>query len=336
MRTSEVDRAVGDAIHRLLRRQDGVVSRRQVRVLGADDVFIARMLGRRVWARVHEGVFVNHTGPLTRRQRQWAAVLLHAPAVLAGRSALACDGIGSLEPTDPIDLAVDRSRRVDDPPGVRTVQVRDLETVARMTASPPRMTIEHASVMVASKARTEDATVAALADVVRTGRTTPARLAAVVHAQPRLPRRRLMLDVLTDVGAGAHSPLELRYLRGVERAHGLPVGERQVREVLHQVADEAVRVVYRDIRYAAFATDVELDGRLGHEAALDRWADLDRDLLTAIEGGLTLRAGWQQVLATCRLALLVGGVLQSRGWSGPVLRCGETCPVVTEVPARIA
>ena len=41
---------------------------------------------------------------------------------------------------------------------------------------------------------------------------------------------------LGDVAAGAHSPLEYRYVRDVERAHGLPAADRQAR------ADQAVTV----------------------------------------------------------------------------------------------
>jgi hypothetical protein len=36
-----------------------------------------------------------------------------------------------------------------------------------------------------------------------------------------------MLQALEDVADGVHSPLEYRYLRDVERAHGLPTGKRQ-------------------------------------------------------------------------------------------------------------
>lgn len=35
--------------------------------------------------------------------------------------------------------------------------------------------------------------------------------------------------MLSDVDTGAESPLELRHLRRVERAHGLPQGRRQRR-----------------------------------------------------------------------------------------------------------
>ena len=137
-----------------------------------------------------------------------------------------------------------------------------------------------------------------------------------------------MLEVLADVAEGAESPLERRYLRDVERAHGLPRGERQVRETVCLVGGEGLRTVVRDVRYADHAAVVELDGRLGHSAALDRWSDLSRDLEAAVMGAVSLRAGWQQVLDPCRLAVLVGRVLRARGWGGRPRPCrSEDCTV---------
>ncbi len=323
-------------MQRHLRRQSGVVSRQQVLAAGGDDDLIGRSIRRREWARVHEGVYVDHTGPTTRAQREWAAVLLHAPAALAGVAALRAHRVevgGRPDRRDVVELAVDRSRRVDDPPGVRTMQLRRFAEHAQLGASPPRLRLEPAALLLASRAATEDAAVAVLADTVRSGRTTSTRLGGELDRFPRLPRRALLGAVLLDVGAGAESPLERRYLRDVERAHRLPVGERQVTEATRVVDGEVIRVVRRDVRYRAQATLVELDGVLGHAAALDRWSDLDRDLVAALHGSVTLRAGWQQVLAACRLAVIVGQVLGLRGWSGSPATCGPDCAVR---PARIA
>ena len=73
----------------ILKAQTGVISRRQVLDCGLDDSDIARLIRRREWARVHDGVYVDHTGPPSWDQRAWAAVLFHWPAVVSGRSALA-------------------------------------------------------------------------------------------------------------------------------------------------------------------------------------------------------------------------------------------------------
>ncbi|MDP3891593.1 type IV toxin-antitoxin system AbiEi family antitoxin domain-containing protein [Nocardioides sp.] len=76
------------AVGRLLRSQAGVVARRQVLECGGTDNDIERLVRRREWARVHTGVYVDHTGPLSWEQRAWAAVLAHWPAALAGAAAL--------------------------------------------------------------------------------------------------------------------------------------------------------------------------------------------------------------------------------------------------------
>jgi hypothetical protein len=323
---------------RTMRRQCGVVARRQVIAFGGDDLLIARMLRRREWAVVFEGVYVDHTGPLTRRQKAWAAVLVHDGAVLAGRDALEAHGIDRDRRRDVtgsvVEFAVDRSRRVDDPPGVRTRQLRDLSSHSLPDASPPRLRIEPAALLAASREPRQDGLVGVLADVVRGGHTTPQRLASHLERLPRLAGRRLMLEVLVDVGAGVESPMEHRYLHRVERAHGLPPGQRQVVERIEVVQGEPMHLVRRDVTYPTQRARVELDGRLGHDAALDRWADLDRDLAAAVHGSITLRAGWAQVLAPCRLAVLVGAILTTRGWTGTVRPC--TDPACLARPARIA
>jgi hypothetical protein len=57
--------------------------------------------------------------------------------------------------------------------------------------------------------------------------TTARRLRRELDGRARQRHRALLLDLLFDVGVGAESPIELRYLRDVERPHGLPKGTRQ-------------------------------------------------------------------------------------------------------------
>jgi len=59
----------------LLLEQDGIIARWQVLAAGHDDNWIENRLRRREWARVHRGVYVAHTGPVTWRQQAWAALL---------------------------------------------------------------------------------------------------------------------------------------------------------------------------------------------------------------------------------------------------------------------
>ena len=87
------------------------------------------------------------------------------------------------------------------------------------------------------------------------------------------------------------------------------------------------RPYYRDVTYVGLDANVELDGRLGHDRAVDRWADLERDLASAQTGELTVRVGWLQVLEAHRLAAALGAILQARGWPGRPHPCGPDCSV---------
>jgi hypothetical protein len=165
------------------------------------------------------------------------------------------------------------------------------------------------------------AAVAVLGDACQLRRTTPQRLADALLDLSRLPRRRLLTEVLDDVAAGACSALERRYLLRVERPHGLPTAQRQRR------VREGRSSAYRDVEYLGTGLVVELDGRLGHERPADRWADLDRDVATALRGGLTVRLGWQQSLQPCRTAAAVSLLLAARGWTGRPVLCSPDCCV---------
>ena len=308
----------------LMAEQDGVISRRQVLALGGSDNDIERLVRRREWARVHSGTYVDHTGPPSRRQLDWAALLHHWPAALDGVSALRWSGVriaDAAQGAGAVELVVPNTRAVVPAGGVTARRVQDFDRIAHTGLTPPRVRVEYAVLQVAARARTEDGAVAVIADACQTRRTTPMRLFDALVAEPRLRHRRLLLTILEDVACGAYSALERRYLVRVERPHGLPTGQRQRRVSLGK------SVAYRDVEYLGLSTVMELDGRLGHEAAGDRWRDLDRDVDAAVGGVLTLRAGWGQSLQPCRLAGSVGAVLGARGWTGVAEPCGPACTV---------
>ena len=309
-------------VARLLRLQGGVVSRAQVRAAGGSDCDIERLLRRRHWARVMDGVYVEHTGPLGWNERAWAAVLRASPSVLSGPAALLAHGLRGHQDSQ-VEVAIADSRRVRVGNDFTVVRLRDYSRVAMPHLNPPRMRLESALVQVASRARSEDDAIAVLADACQERRTTAARLLAELGERERVPRRRLLEAALADVAVGARSPLEARYLRHVERAHGLPAGRRQ------RVVTLGRSRVHRDVEYVGLRTVVELNGRLGHEWANEVWDDLDRDLDSATTDLVTLRAGWRQVLHPCRLAGIVGRVLVARGWTGRPHPCGAGCVVRT-------
>ncbi|KRB47698.1 type IV toxin-antitoxin system AbiEi family antitoxin domain-containing protein [Terrabacter sp. Root181] len=326
--------------HRLLRSQDGVISRSQALECGLDDNGLERLLRRRELARIHPGIYVDHTGPATWSQRAWAATLFHWPAALAGPSALRAHGLrsfngggradawidkgirfGRVADVDPVHVVVDASRRVVPPSGVVVTRRSDFESRVLLHLAPPRLRLDEALLDVASSCRGEADAVAVLSDACQEGATTASRLRATLAARGRLPRRRLLLAILDDIANGTMSVLERRYLSEVERAHGLPTARRQVRAVTRW------GVTYRDVEYPELGVVVELDGRFVHAGPAREWADLERDVDAASRGDATLRLGWSHVLEPCRASLLVGQLLRSRGWDGELTSCGPSCGV---------
>jgi hypothetical protein len=312
-----------DEFEAILHRQDRVFTRTQVLDLGASESLIRRMIRRREWVVVHPGVMIDHTGALTGRQREWAAVLHYAPAALTGHSALRAagvrtgrDGVERDGGDQPIEIAVDRCRRVEPLAGVKVTRMTDLEGRALAHTSPPRVRLEHVVLDLAAAATNDTGAVAILADACQSRRTTARRLLDALAGRQRIRRRPLIERVLHDVAAGATSALEWLYLTRVERPH-LPGARRQRRIV------QRGRTGYRDVEYPAWGVVVELDGRLGHTRARDRWDDLERDVDTAVSGLLTLRLGWRQVVEPCRTAAAVAQILRTRGWRGALSACAE-------------
>ena len=302
----------------LLRDQAGVVSRSQALATGAAENDVRRLLRRREWVLVHPGVYVDHTGELTWLQRAWAAVLFAWPAALSHESALrAADGPGSGK-QDLVHVAVGRDRRVAAPAGIRVHRTVRLGDHVLWNLGPPRVRYEDAALDVSLAAPDDLASISVLAKAVGSRRTTAERMATSLTERLRTPRRGWLEGVLGDIASGTCSVLEHGYLTRVERPHGLPIAERQVRLV------STMGVIYRDARYETF--EVELDGRL-HTDTEQRDRDLDRDLDAAVDGRSTVRLGYGQVFSRpCATAGRVAALLRAHGWDGEVQTCGEACP----------
>jgi hypothetical protein len=124
-------------------------------------------------------------------------------------------------------------------------------------------------------------------------------------------------------GKGALSILEFRYVRRVERAHGLPLATRQAR--VRQAAGNR----YLDNLYADYHACVEIDGAAAHPAD-EQWRDKSRDRWNAVHEGIdTIRIGVADLVSQerqCRTAADIAKWLSGRGQK--VGRpCGPGCPV---------
>jgi very-short-patch-repair endonuclease len=140
-------------------------------------------------------------------------------------------------------------------------------------------------------------------------------LASAMTRRNRLRWRAELAAALADIGEGVHSLLEYRYVRDVERRHGLPAADRQAR----------ARRGYLDNLYEEYQVCVELDGRAAHPDDR-RWQDIHRDNAAAAEGQVTLRYNRADIAQrACLAASEVGTTLLQRGWPGPIRRCPR-CP----------
>lgn len=146
--------------------------------------------------------------------------------------------------------------------------------------------------------------------------TSHRRLAKALTRRARMPRRRLIQEVLSEVAAGVASPLELRWVRDVERAHGLPAATRPY-PALHTCGAIA------DGAWVDYRVLLELDGRAYHEGER-RFRDWRSDNFSGEDGWLTLRYGWPDTaVEPCESAGNAARVLRRRGWKGSLQRCSR-------------
>jgi hypothetical protein len=272
----------------LAQSQDGVITRTQLFALGATDEIVENQLRARRWQRIHRGVYATFTGPLPFATQVSAALLRVGPeAVASYETAAYLDGLVD-EPGDIIHITAPVSRRIRGEISGLTVHYAQRLPISRYPArTPPRTRIEDTVLEIRWRGEIE--------------------------------------AMVADVAEGAQSPLEVRYLRYVERSHGLPSGERNQRWA-------GRRVIWIDINVSRYQTRIELDGRIGHveEGA---FRDRRRDNAATVRGHSTLRYGYGDIFGDpCGVAAEVATVLNSRGWRGTLRRCGPSCAAPCHSP----
>jgi hypothetical protein len=310
--------AAPGTVARLVEHQDGVVSHAQLMDVGIGRGWVGQRLRSHDWRLLHPGVYVTHTGPVGFRARVWAG-LLHAGTQSVGshRTAGFLQGLVDSEP-DVVEVCVPFGHGTTVRPGLRVRRRRRLDELRRSGGSIPITSIEHTVLDLTDLARDPDAVVGWLTRACQRRLTTPQRLAEAASGRARLRHRRLLGDVLDDVRDGVASPLEHRYARYVERAHGLPSGERNARQVVVGVNR------YSDVHYRRWRTRVELEG-LAYHPADGSHRDQARDNAAVLSGDAVLRYGWRAVIAACCTASQVAAVLRRQGWDGELRACSPTC-----------
>lgn len=280
------------------------------------------MLTSGEWRRTAAGLYYAGRGPQPWLSRAWAATLVTGGAAVVGGTSAAI--LHQLLPAGPgpIQVFVPCTDRVIPRPGVAVTRSR----IPRRTQTVdglPCTTVPEAIVDCAAILTGHDLE-ALIGRAFQRGRCSKDALRRVLAGRRTVAQRDLLAAAADDVAAGAHSPLEIAYLRTVERPHGLPTAARQIRV--------GQRLEWADVWYEPYRVIAELDGRAFHERSPFR--DAARDNRNSRAGHTTLRYGWADVLRSpCDVARQVAACLTGRGWDGASYRsCGRSCTAAAPDP----
>jgi predicted transcriptional regulator of viral defense system len=301
-------------------RQGGAISRRQLLEAGLNRKTIGRRLERGRWQQLFRGVYAVFSGLPSRETWLWAAILSAGQgAVLSHQTAAGLHGLID-SPTDAIYVTIPSNRRTN----VRGLIIRTsgrIDQAKQPNRNPPRTSVEETVLDLTQLAPNFDDACGWITKACARRLTTEEKLRGALAKRKKMRWRAELDDVLAAAGSGIHSVLEYRYLRDVERAHGLPKSRHQVRVVIDG------KTVYRDVYYDEYQLAVELDGRLAHPGE-ERWRDNQRDIKAGVQGVQTCRYDWRDVCAhACQTALLQARILRRRGWRGTPKPCSPGCPV---------
>lgn len=314
-------RQLPDELRDLLAGQCGVFARWQANAIAVDRGLISARLASGRWRRLYQGVYAAFTGDLCREAEVWAALLRAGPqAVLSHQTAAEIDGF-TARPSRLIHVTVPLGQHMVRVPGIVAHRSSRIEVARHPLRTPPRTRVEETVLDLAQQSASIDDAFGWISRACGKRLTRPPLLLAAMQSRGKMRWRTELTFALADLADGVLSPLEYRYVRNVERAHGLPAAKRQVL-IVH-----AGQRQYLDNLYQAFGLGVELDGQAYHPAA-ERWKDIGRDNALAVDGILILRYGWPEVSdRPCAVAIQVGGTAARRGWCGNLRRCGPGCLV---------
>jgi hypothetical protein len=328
----------------LLDLQHGVISRGQALECGISEDAIRVRLRNGRWQRLAAGVYATFSGEPPRLAFVWAALLAAGPgAAISHQTAAGLYQLGrrparAIHVTVPVERQVRRgggvARRVpatgrtgrsgtdQDLPPLIVHRSAWIARARHPVLLPPRTRIEETVADLTQCAATFDEAFGWISQACGSRLCTVGMIRGALERRKKLRYRAELLGALGDVQEGVLSPLEYRYVHGVERPHGLPAARRQVMVTLDG------RRCYLDNLYQDYRLVVELDGAVAHPVA-ERWRDIRRDNSLEVLELRTLRYGWSDVTGRrCRVAVQVADVLAQRGWPGPVRRCSPGCLVI--------
>jgi len=310
----------------LLAVQCGVISRSQAIGLGLPDDAIESRLRAGSWRQLQWGVYAAFTGQPPRAAMLWAALLRSGTgAVLSHQTAAELEGLTD-RASAAIHVTVPAARRIRGTTNLVIHRSNRIAVACHPVLLPARTRIEETVIDLTQTARDPDEAFHWLSRACGSRLTTASRLQVALSQRRRIQFRSELVSGLTAIADGVHSPLEYRYVRGVERPHKLPVAQRQAKIALGRARR------YLDNLYEEFGVAVELDGHAAH-LIHDRWRDVHRDNAMTGAGIITLRYNWADVTRrACEVAAEIGVVLQGRGWPSHPRPCAPACPAQPSRP----
>jgi len=311
---------------RLLDRQDGVITVGQAVAAGMSAKSVRDQVRAGRWQVMHRGVYAAFTGKPGRQAELWGVLLRLGPeAVLSHQSAAELWGLLKC-PSPVIHVMVPHDSRPGRYGKIADVAIHRSRSVLHARhpmLTPPRTRVEETVLDLVEAARDFDEAYAWVCRAIGRRRTTAARIEVALEARARMRWRAELGLALGYAAGGALSVLELRYVRGVERAHGLPTATRQAR------IGQATGNRYLDNLYEEYRACVEIDGAAAHPED-EQWRDKARDRWNSVHEKIeTIRVGVPDLISQesrCRTAADVATWLSSRG--PRVGRpCGAGCPL---------
>jgi hypothetical protein len=270
------------------------------------------------WQSPFPRVYVVFSGPIPLMTMQYAALSYAGDgAVLSHESAGCCWRLCSNPHL--VHLSVPYRRPVSAQPGLAIHRSRKLcEDDVHPRFRPGRTTIERTVLDLLQRTHNADEALGLVADSFRGRLSTPEKLRVALDRLPQTRWRKVVLEALPDLRAGAQSALELRDAQ-LRRRHGLPQGRRQA----SRLADGSE---FLDVLIEEWQLHVELDGRFGHDRARERWRDMRRDNRSEVLRLRELRYGWADMVdKPCAVAIEQAVILRQQGWPGPFTPCPD-CP----------
>ena len=263
-----------------------MLQRRQLLAAGFTDDHVRAAVRARRWQVIGRQVVVLHNAELTRRQREWVAVLMPGkPTALAGLSAASACGLKGFA-DDQVHIVLSHYHRTRLPAWVRVHESRRFRAADVVTVvSPPRVRAARAVVDAAAWSRSPRRAAAIVCAAVQQRITAVDALAVELHRAGRIRHVAVLRDLLGDIAGGGHTLSEIEFGRLASRA-GLSPPRRQVLR-----REPSGRARYLDAEFdlpdgTILAVEIDGAGHLDPDAHAD---DLTRQNEVVIDGRLVLR-----------------------------------------------